>query len=159
MDTFSKGFRHYNMIQIKSKNTHPEILVRKYLFSRGLRFRIHDKKLPGNPDIVLKKYSTVIFINGCFWHQHQGCKYATIPKDNREYWVNKFLRTRQRDKDNLNKYKELGWNVIIVWECELKSKLQQITLERIYFEVIYSNGPNNFNLNILKKMRHFKYLE
>jgi len=158
MDTISKEQRHYNMSQIRAKNTRPEILVRKYLFSRGLRYRLYNKKLPGLPDLIFKKYCTVVFINGCFWHQHPNCKYASRPKSNQEFWINKLENNKKRDKENFAKYRELGWNVIVVWECELKPAQRQNTLEQIYYEIIYSNGPNNFNLNIEKSIGHLELL-
>lgn len=156
MDIVSKEQRHYIMSRIRGKNTSLETIVRKYLFSRGLRYRLHDKKLPGNPDIIFKKYRTVIFINGCFWHQHFNCKYAHIPKTNREYWVKKLANNIKRDEENLKKYKEIGWNVIVVWECELKPSYRQTTLQRIYYEIIYSASPYNFNLNLEKSIKHLE---
>lgn len=121
MDTVSKEQRSLNMSHIKGKNTSIEVKVRKYLFHHGFRYRINDKRLPGKPDIVLKKYKTVIFVNGCFWHRHINCKYATIPKTNTEYWQKKFERNIYNDNENYRKLASLGWHVIILWECELKS--------------------------------------
>jgi DNA mismatch endonuclease, patch repair protein len=112
--------RSMNMRAIKSKNTSPEIKVRKLLFKMGYRFVLYKKELPGTPDITLPKYKTVIFVNGCFWHRHEGCKRCTLPKTNTEYWNNKFRRTVERDNENYNRLKSLGWEVIIIWECELK---------------------------------------
>jgi len=114
--------RSRNMAAIKSKNTKPEIEVRKLLHSMGYRFRLHMKDLPGNPDIVLKKYKTVIFVNGCFWHRHPNCKYASIPKTRPEFWSQKFKSNVERDKNNYIKIKNLGWKYIVVWECELKNR-------------------------------------
>lgn len=108
------------MSKIRSKNTLPEMIVRKYLHSKGFRYRLHDKKLPGKPDIVLPKYKTAIFIQGCFWHGHEGCKYHRIPKSNTEYWSGKICRNVSRDQLNQKALRESGWNVILVWECELK---------------------------------------
>lgn len=148
MDTITKEQRHRNMSHIRAKNTGPEIIVRKYLFSRGLRYRLYDIKLPGRPDLIFKKYKTVLFINGCFWHQHPNCKRASIPKSNQEYWINKLENNKKRDQANFEQYRYLGWNVIVVWECELKPDQCKTTLERIYYEIIYSIGPYSFNLDI-----------
>lgn len=118
-DIFSTEKRSDIMSKIRSKGTKPEIKLRKALFARGFRYRTNDKRLPGTPDIVLPKYGTVIFVNGCFWHHHPGCKIATTPKSNTEFWQNKIKRNRQRDLENYWKLGELGWEVIVVWECEL----------------------------------------
>jgi DNA mismatch endonuclease (patch repair protein) len=114
--------RSRNMSAIKSKNTKPEITVRKLLHSMGYRFRLHKKDLPGSPDIVLPKYKTVIFVHGCFWHRHQNCKYASNPKTRREFWEKKFKENIERDKKNQEKLKNLGWKTKIVWECEIKKQ-------------------------------------
>ena len=114
--------RSKNMAAIKSKNTKPEIKVRKVLHSMGYRFRLHSKDLPGSPDIVLPKYKTVIFVHGCFWHRHQNCKYASNPKTRREFWEKKFKENIERDKKTLEKLKNLGWKTNIVWECEVKNR-------------------------------------
>ena len=114
--------RSRNMSAIKSKNTKPEIKVRKILHSMGYRFRLHRKDLPGSPDIVLPKYKTVIFVHGCFWHRHQNCKYASNPKTRREFWEKKFKENIERDKKTQEKLKNLGWKTNIVWECEIKDK-------------------------------------
>ena len=121
MDNHSVEQRHYNMSRINSKNTKPEELVRKFLFANGFRYRKNDKRYPGHPDIVLPKYKTVIFINGCFWHMHD-CKEFVLPKSHLEYWLPKLERNKQRDKENIDKLQSLGWKVIVVWECELKNK-------------------------------------
>ncbi len=114
--------RSRNMSAIKSKNTKPEIAVRKLLHSMGYRFRLHKKDLPGSPDIVLPKYKTVIFVHGCFWHRHQNCKYASNPKTRREFWEKKFKENIERDKKTQEKLKNLGWKTNIVWECEVKNR-------------------------------------
>lgn len=119
-DIHDKKTRSYNMSRIKKDNTKPEILVRKYLFSNGFRYRKNDKKLPGTPDIVLPKYKTVIFVNGCFWHKHDGCQYFVWPKTNKEFWRNKIESNVLRDKRKIEELKEIGWNVITIWECQLK---------------------------------------
>lgn len=127
-DIKSKDARSYNMSRIRSKNTKPEELVRKYLFSHGFRYRKNDKRLPGTPDIVLPKYRTVIFINGCFWHGHEGCKYFVWPQNNAEFWRNKINTNRSRDVKKYHELQSLGWNVEIVWECQLKSAYRENTL-------------------------------
>ena len=132
-DIKSKEARSYNMSRIRGKDTKPEETVRKYLFSQGFRYRKNDKHLPGTPDIVLPKYRTVIFVNGCFWHGHEGCRYFVWPKNNAEFWKNKIINNIQRDENNLQLLISQGWKVIIVWECELKTdrinKLEEITKE------------------------------
>lgn len=131
MDVHSKETRSFNMSRIKGKNTKPEILVRKYLFSQGLRYRLYSKTLPGRPDIVLPKYHTVIFIHGCFWHGHEGCRYFVVPKTRTEWWLNKINTNRENDRKNCELLKEMKWNVITVWECSLKKKKQESTLNNI----------------------------
>ena len=120
MDVHDKKTRSYNMSRIRCKDTKPEEMVRKALFSKEFRYRKNDKRLPGKPDIVLPKYKTVIFVNGCFWHGHEGCKYYVIPKTNTDFWVDKIKKNIERDAQKNNQLKELGWRVITVWECELK---------------------------------------
>ena len=110
--------RSRNMSAIKSKNTKPEITVRKLLHSMGYRFRLHKKDLPGSPDIVLPKYKTVIFVHGCFWHRHENCKYASTPKTRKEFWENKFNSNKKRDQKIQKEIIDLGWKFIIIWECE-----------------------------------------
>ena len=119
------------MSKIKSKDTKPEMLVRRFLFSHGFRFRLHRKDLPGNPDIVLPKYKTVIFINGCFWHGHKDCKFATIPETNRDFWLTKISGNIIRDNESVERLKQSGWKVIIIWQCELKPKVKDQTLEQL----------------------------
>lgn len=131
-DNHSKEVRSMNMSHIKSTGTKPEVIVRKYLFSKGLRYRKNDKRYPGNPDIVLPKHKVCVFINGCFWHQHSGCRYAAIPKSNQEYWIPKLQRNVERDKTNIEKLTQNGWNVITVWECELKKECLSQTLDNLY---------------------------
>ena len=121
--------RSRNMSAIRSKNTKPEIAVRKLLHSLGYRFRLHRKDLPGSPDIVLPKYKTVIFVNGCFWHRHENCKYATTPKTRREFWENKFSANKIRDQKILKEIKNLGWKSIIIWECQLKGDMKKLIKE------------------------------
>ena len=131
MDVHDKETRSYNMSCIKGKNTKPEEMVRKFLFSKGFRYRKNDKRLPGSPDIVLPKYKTVIFVNGCFWHGHEGCKYFVWPKSNEEFWKNKIKTNIERDNKKIEQLEELGWKVIIVWECELKKKNYDFLLKKI----------------------------
>ena len=119
-DTMTPEQRSRCMAAIKGKDTKPEMIVRKYLFSRGLRFRIQVKSLPGKPDIVLPKYNTVIFVNGCFWHGHEGCKYFRLPKSNVQFWEEKIERNVARDIRNEEALRSLGWRVIRVWECDIK---------------------------------------
>lgn len=131
--------RSRNMAVIKWKDTKPEMIVRKYLFSRGLRFRVQVRKLPGNPDIVLPKYKTVIFVNGCFWHGHEGCKYFRLPKSNVEFWKEKIERNIARDVRNETELKALGWRVIRVWECEIKTvKGREENLKQLYNSIVNS---------------------
>ncbi|MBM6766304.1 DNA mismatch endonuclease Vsr [Faecalicoccus pleomorphus] len=125
MDTMTKEQRHRNMSHIKSKNTSLEILVRKRLFRDGFRYRINVSNLPGKPDIVLPKYHTVIFVNGCFWHRH-NCKLATMPKTHTDFWKRKFEQNVKNDLANHKKLRNLGWHVIILWECEIKEDFEQL---------------------------------
>lgn len=138
--------RSRNMAAIKGKDTKPEMIVRKYLFSRGLRFRVQVRKLPGNPDIVLPKYKTVIFVNGCFWHGHEGCKYFRLPKSNVEFWKEKIERNIKRDKESTQALFDLGWKVVRVWECELRNKAnREDTLNKIY-NSITTSGNSGYSL-------------
>ena len=129
-DVHSSETRSYNMSMIKGKDTKPEVAVRKYLFSQGFRYRKNVKKMPGSPDIVLPKYKTCIFVNGCFWHRHKGCKYATTPSTNTDFWNGKFNKNVENDIRNRKALIELGWQVIVIWECEIKQdylkKMDQI---------------------------------
>lgn len=131
MDVHSKETRSYNMSRIKGKETKPEVMVRKFLFSQGFRYRKNDKRYPGTPDIVLPKYRTVIFVNGCFWHKHEGCKYFVWPENNKEFWKNKIEANVERDNRNYELLKELGWNVIVIWECELKKNKREERLREL----------------------------
>ena len=129
-DRISVEKRSWNMSQIRSKDTKPEKKVRSWLFSHGFRYRKNDKRLPGSPDIVLPKYKTVIFVHGCFFHRH-GCKNSTIPKTNVDFWKTKFSHNIERDKKNVRELEKLGWSVITIWECELKNKSFDETMERV----------------------------
>ena len=134
-DVLTPEQRSYNMSCIRSKNTKPEEIVRKYLFSKGFRYRKNDARLPGKPDVVLPKYKTVIFVNGCFWHKHEGCKYFVWPKNNADFWKNKISANVERDQRNYTALQEMGWKVILVWECELKGNARIDRLERLCNEV------------------------
>ncbi len=129
-DNHSPEVRKYNMSRIRSKDTQPEEKVRKYLFSQGYRYRKNVKKLPGCPDIVLAKYKTIIFVHGCFWHMHD-CGRFCWPATNVDYWKPKILRNVERDKENQEKLSASGWKVVLVWECQLKPKQIQKTLEEL----------------------------
>lgn len=128
MDNLSKKHRSWNMSRIKGKNTKPELIVRSLLHKMGYRFRLHRKNLPGKPDIVLPKYKTLIFVHGCFWHQHEGCKRATMPKSNEKYWKKKLKGNVSRFEVNKFILEQKGWNIIVIWECETK---KQLLLEKI----------------------------
>jgi len=130
-DVHEPEVRSYNMSKIKGKDTKPEILVRKFLHANGYRYRLHDKKLPGKPDIVLKKHNTVIFIHGCFWHGHEGCKYYVIPKTRTQWWLNKINRNKEKDKESTETLQKEGWNIITIWECELKKEKRENTLQKL----------------------------
>ena len=151
MDKLSAEQRHKNMAAIHSKDTKPEMIVRRGLWKRGFRYRLNHKRLPGHPDLVLRKYRTCIFVNGCFWHGHkcsltpapspkgegrtglESSVCCKIPKTNREFWVNKIRRNKERDKEEQRKLAEMGWHCITVWECELKPSKREETLESIAF--------------------------
>lgn len=134
-DVHTPEKRSYNMSQIRNKNTKPEEIVRKYLFSQGFRYRKNDKRLPGTPDIVLPKYRTVIFVNGCFWHGHEGCRYFVWPKSNTEFWEKKINENIRRDTVKHEQLESLGWKVIVFWECELK-KDKDIALSNLKSEIL-----------------------
>jgi DNA mismatch endonuclease (patch repair protein) len=135
MDVHSKKTRSYNMSRIKGKNTKPEIEVRKFLFSRGFRYRLHDSALPGKPDIVLKKYKTVVFIHGCFWHGHNNCKYFAVPKTKTEWWLEKIKRNQLNDTKQKLTLKKIGWQVIVIWECQLKTDKREKTFSRLHTQL------------------------
>jgi DNA mismatch endonuclease (patch repair protein) len=125
-DTISAERRSWNMSRIKARDTKPEMLLRSLLHREGFRFRLHAKNLPGKPDIVLPRYKTVIFVHGCFWHRHSECKNATMPSTRREFWEEKFNGNIRRDALNRLVLEEAGWNVFVVWECELKASASQV---------------------------------
>jgi DNA mismatch endonuclease (patch repair protein) len=122
-DIFSKRIRSQIMSRISGKETKPEILVRKFLFSKGFRYRKNVKKLPGSPDVVLPKYRTVIFVNGCFWHGHESCRKANLPTSNNEFWRKKILGNKERDINNTSELRRLGWSVVVIWQCELRNNV------------------------------------
>lgn len=134
-DRISKEKRSWNMSRIRSKDTKPEIKVRSYLFKLGFRFRKNVQKLPGKPDIVLPKYSTVIFINGCFWHHHHGCRYAYIPKTRTNFWLDKFSKNSENDKKNKVILQQLGWKVVVIWECMLKNDFNK-TMSTVVDQIV-----------------------
>lgn len=133
-DNHSKEVRSMNMSHIRSTNSKPEEIVRKYLFSQGFRYRKNVRGLPGTPDIVLAKYKTVIFVNGCFWHKHD-CPLFVWPSSHQEYWEPKIQHNVERDKKNIEALNDLGWTVITVWECELKKKVRDERLKRLCAEI------------------------
>ena len=135
-DVHTPEQRSYNMSRIHSKNTKPEELVRKFLFSQGFRYRKNDAKLPGKPDIVLPKYKAVIFVNGCFWHGHEGCRYFVWPKNNAVFWKEKITGNIQRDKHNHQLLANQGWRVIEIWECQLMKSVVDNTLQNLVLQII-----------------------
>ena len=143
-DVMTPEQRSRCMAAIKGKDTKPEMIVRKYLFSRGLRYRVNNHKLPGSPDIVLKKYKTVVFIDGCFWHGHEGCKYYRLPKTNVDFWRHKIAMNIARDYANSVDLRLSGWKVIRVWECDIKTKVKrEATLESLYQEIVGTEHKSN----------------
>lgn len=144
MDTISKEQRSRTMSRIRSKDTKPEMLVRRFLYANGFRYRVNVKTLPGTPDIVLKKYRTVIFIHGCFWHSHE-CQKGRMPQSNMLFWQQKLERNKQRDTEVREKLRLLGWKTMVVWECQLKPKVRQQTLHEVTYLL------NKANLDELHK--------
>ena len=134
-DVHEPEIRSYNMSQIKGKDTKPEMLVRKFLHAHGFRYHLHDKKLPGKPDIVLPKYNTVVMVHGCFWHGHEGCKYYVVPKTRTQWWLDKINTNKRKDKENESELKTLGWDVLTVFECALKSEKRDETLINLISEI------------------------
>ena len=133
MDTLSAEQRHNNMAAIKGKGTKPEMIVRKFLWSRGFRYRVNNARLPGHPDLVLRKYRTCIFVNGCFWHGHKNCRYYIIPKTNTDFWIRKITRNIERDRQEQLQLARMGWHRITVWECVLKREKRDETLESLAY--------------------------
>lgn len=135
MDIFDKSKRSQLMAKVKQKNTAPEIIVRKFLFSKGFRYRINVKSLSGTPDIVLSKYKTVIFVQGCFWHGHT-CRAGHLPSSNLDYWVTKIEKNIERDNRKINELEKLGWNVVVIWQCEIKAlKNREIRFSKLISEI------------------------
>lgn len=134
-DVHDKQTRSYNMSRIKAKNTKPELLVRRYLFSKGYRYRLHVKILPGKPDIVLPKFKTVIFVHGCFWHGHENCKYFVVPQTRTDWWMNKISGNIQKDGENFDLLSDLGWKIVTIFECELKKEKLSYTLNKLLDEL------------------------
>lgn len=132
-DKLTKEQRHRCMASIRGRDTKPEIMVRKFLFSRGFRYRLNHPRLPGHPDIVLRKYRAVIFVNGCFWHGHEGCRFFVLPKTNTEFWRTKIERNQNRDVREQQQLASMGWHCITVWECQLKPAVREKTLESLAF--------------------------
>lgn len=128
--------RSYIISRIRSNDTKPEIFIRSYLFRRGLRLRKNDRRYPGSPDVVLPKYRTIVFVRGCFWHLHEGCKYYKIPNSNVEYWENKLYRNREREEQNKKELEDMGWIIITVWECQLKKDKREETLKKLYNQIV-----------------------
>ena len=125
--------RHTNMAAIHGKDTKPEMVVRRYLWSHGFRYRLNHPRLPGKPDVVLRKYRTCIFVNGCFWHGHEGCRFYTVPKTNTEFWSNKIRRNKERDLKVQHELAAMGWHSITIWECELKPDKREGTLKSLAY--------------------------
>lgn len=140
-DIHSKETRSYNMSRIKGRDTKPEMLVRKLLFFRGFRYRLYSKKLPGKPDIIFPKYKTVIFINGCFWHGHEKCRYFVVPKTRTDFWLSKINTNILNDKKNAAQLESMGWHVITVWECELRKK---DSIEKVIDKITEKLHENGF---------------
>lgn len=130
-DIHDKATRSYNMSRIRGKDTSPEKIVRKYLFSKGLRYRVHASNLPGRPDIVLAKFKTVVFVHGCFWHAHERCSRFVLPKTRRKWWRDKLSRNKERDKENIAALTEQGWQVLEIWECELDEEHLRNLTEKV----------------------------
>lgn len=136
MDTLTPESRHKNMSHIRSKDTAPEQAVRKALHKAGFRYRICDKRYPGKPDLIFPRYYAVIFINGCFWHAHENCRYFVFPKSNREFWKKKFQRNRERDAENITYYKDQKWRICVIWECSIRGSSSRQKIEKVKDQVI-----------------------
>lgn len=149
-DVHSKEVRSFNMSRIKGKGTNPELIVRRYLFSRRFRYRLNKKDLPGKPDVVLAKFNTVVMINGCFWHGHANCRYAHLPKTRTDWWEAKINKTKITDDNAIQSLLTMGWNVIILWECALKKRTKETALARL--EEIINN-----NLNIKSNLIYISF--
>lgn len=148
-DTMTEAQRHYTMSRVHSASTKPELKLRHALWRKGLRYKVNDVRLPGRPDIVLPKYQSVIFVHGCFWHGHKGCKYYTIPKTNIDFWTAKLARNQERDQEVWRRLEAKGWFVIVVWECQLKKAVLDETISRIISEIRH-NGE------ILRQVQEYR---
>ncbi|MCI1663537.1 very short patch repair endonuclease [Bifidobacterium crudilactis] len=135
-NSYAKGTRSYTMSRIRGKDTGIERLVRSFLFSKGLRFRKNDKRYPGHPDVVLPRWHTIIFVNGCFWHAHDQCAKSSTPKSNVEFWTKKLMRNKERDAQQQRELRKAGWKVLVVWECELDRKHRQERLDSLYRQIV-----------------------
>ena len=134
-DVHTPSTRSFNMSRIRGKDTKPEMLVRQYLHARGLRYRLHTKELPGKPDLVFPGLRTVIFVHGCFWHRHEGCRYFVVPKTRTDFWMNKIGRNVANDERQQQELSSQGWRVLVVWECELRLPHREHTLERLFYSL------------------------
>jgi len=134
-DVHDSVTRSFNMSRVRAKDTKPELIVRKFLFSKGFRYRLHDKRFAGRPDLVLPKYRSVVFVHGCFWHGHEGCKFFVKPKTRREWWLQKIARNQLRDREHLAALRLAGWHVVVVFECELHPKKREATFSRLLNEL------------------------
>ena len=152
-DVHTPEQRHKNMAAIHSSSTKPELKLRRALWSRGFRYRINEKHLPGKPDIVLPKYRTVVFIHGCFWHGHKDCEYYTVPKTNTDFWTAKITRNQQRDQEVWRQLEAKGWYVIIVWECELKKHRFEDTVNSVAAEIVRNGNTYQYIQTARKKAR------
>ena len=147
-DVLTPEQRSRCMAAVKGKDTKPEMIVRKYLFSKGLRYRINDRRLPGSPDIVLKKYKSVVFVDGCFWHGHEGCKFFRLPKSNIDFWRHKIAMNKARDYSNNVDLKLAGWKVIRIWECEIRTKAKrEEVLQHLYASITQSSDIGHYQSN------------
>ena len=136
VERFRRGTRSYTMSHIRGKDTSIEVMVRRYLFSRGLRFRKNDRRYPGHPDVVLPRWRAIVFVNGCFWHMHEGCPKCVIPKSNVDFWTAKLIRNRERDARQIAGLERDGWRVFVVWECELGRAMRTCTLDALHARIV-----------------------
>ena len=136
VERFQRGTRSYTMSHIRGKDTSIEVMVRRYLFSRGLRFRKNDRRYPGHPDVVLPRWRAIVFVNGCFWHMHEGCPKCVIPKSNVDFWTAKLIRNRERDARQIAGLERDGWRVFVVWECELGRAMRTCTLDALHARIV-----------------------
>lgn len=157
-DRLTKEERHKCMASVRAKDTRPELSLRRSLWRKGFRYRVNDKRLPGSPDIVLPKYKTVIFVNGCFWHGHQGCKSFRVPSSNSDFWTTKIGRNKERDQEVWRQLEARGWSVIVVWECELKKSLMENTVGNVV-STIRKNGDAFHYQQAVRKEARALYLE